>query len=343
MNSSAKASSDAAGWLLELAIRLLPARRGEWGRAMQAELDHLDEAVARRRFAVGCLRVAISRPPMIRAILLVAVSLAVLSVAMVWASGIADPGVRTEAIVLVTILALCSGLGLGIGRLGPVGEGRSAHWVRGVGYAAVGILALSFVGSNRFPLGQPHADPGGWWIAALAVTSYLVTAMVATASTSPLRAAVLTRSSLIGCSAASAWWMAMLLIPAVRVQHVGGVLCVLVAMLVAGLCAVRRPESATQGLLGALLSGTASCMLIFIAAVGTYAIVPGMVPDVAGQLGGGLTAADRVMINRIESTDPYVVQLLLGALLGAVLIVVLISVSVRADAGGERELRTSIS
>ena len=211
----------------------------------------------------------------------------------------ADPGVRTEAIVLLTILALCSGLGLGIGRLGPVGEGRSAHWVRGVGYAAVGLLALSFVGSNRFPLGQPHADPGGWWIAALAVTSYLVTAMVATASTSPLRAAVLTRSSLIGCSAASAWWIAMLLIPAVRVQHVWGVLCVLVAMLVAGLWAVRRPESATQGLLGALLSGTASCMLIFIAAVGTYAIVPGMVPDVAGQLGGGLTAADRVMINRI--------------------------------------------
>jgi hypothetical protein len=113
MNSSTKASSDAAGWLLELAIRLLPARRGEWGRAMQAELDHLDEAVARRRFAVGCLRVAISRPPMIRAILLVAVSLAVLSVAMVWASGIADPGVRTEAIVLVTILALAADWGSG--------------------------------------------------------------------------------------------------------------------------------------------------------------------------------------------------------------------------------------
>lgn len=343
MNKPTNSSSDVAGRLLALAIWLLPAHRREWGRAMQAELDHLDESAARRRFALGCLRVAFGRRATFRAILLVALSLTVLGVALVWASGIADPGVRAEAMVLVLILALCSGLGLGIGWFGPVAEGRSAHWVRGVGYATVGTIALFFIGSNRFPLGEPHADPAGWWIAALAVTSYLVTTMVTTARISPMHVAALTRSSVVGCGVASAWWIAMLFIPAVREQHVWGVLSVPAAMLAAGVLAARRPDSAAQGLFGALLSGTVSCMLIFIAAVGTYAIVPGLVPDVAGHLGDGLTAADRVSTNRIESTDPYIVQLLLGALLGTALCVVLIRIMVGAGGTGQRPRRAGRS
>ena len=316
MTRSTDASADMARRLLALAIRMLPAHRREWGRAMQAELDHLDKPAARRRFALGCLRVAVGRRATLRAVLFLTVALAGLGMALVWATGIADPGVRAEAVVLVVILALCGGLGLGAGWFGPVGKVRSAHWVRAIGSATVGVIALFFIGSNRFPLGEQHADPGGWWIAGLAVTSYLVTTMVVTTHTSPVRAAVLTRSLLLGCGVACTWWTAMLVIPAVRAQHEWAALAVLAAMLVAGGLAASKHDSAVQGLFAVLLSGIVSCMLLFVAAVVTYAVAPGLVPDVAGQLSDGLTAADRVVTNRIESTDPYIGQLLLGGAAG---------------------------
>jgi hypothetical protein len=50
---------DPAGWLLALAVWLLPAERGEWGRAMSAELSHIDRPLSRWRFAAGCLRAAL--------------------------------------------------------------------------------------------------------------------------------------------------------------------------------------------------------------------------------------------------------------------------------------------
>jgi hypothetical protein len=50
--------------LVALAARHLPPERQEWGQAMLAELDHIERRSARRRFALGCLRVAfIPQPP----------------------------------------------------------------------------------------------------------------------------------------------------------------------------------------------------------------------------------------------------------------------------------------
>ena len=58
-------------------------------------------------------------------------------------------------------------------------------------------------------------------------------------------------------------------------------------------------------------------VLIFLAAIGTYAVSPALAPDVAP---AGLAPAARAEVNRIESIDPYVGEFLLGALLAAALI-----------------------
>lgn len=54
---------DAARALLLLGVRALPPERADWGRAMLAELDHVEGARARLSFALGCQRAAIARPP----------------------------------------------------------------------------------------------------------------------------------------------------------------------------------------------------------------------------------------------------------------------------------------
>ena len=45
---------DLAVRYLELVARLLPGTRADWGRAMRAELDVIDNPAKRRRFALGC-------------------------------------------------------------------------------------------------------------------------------------------------------------------------------------------------------------------------------------------------------------------------------------------------
>ena len=50
---------DLADRYLACVVRLLPAARREWGRAMRAELAAIDDAAERRRFALGCTRVVL--------------------------------------------------------------------------------------------------------------------------------------------------------------------------------------------------------------------------------------------------------------------------------------------
>jgi len=48
--------------LLTIAVRRMPAERGEWGAAMLAELAQLQHPFTRWRFALGCARVALFPP-----------------------------------------------------------------------------------------------------------------------------------------------------------------------------------------------------------------------------------------------------------------------------------------
>ena len=53
---------DLSSRVLAAAVRLLPADRAQWGRAMVAELSHLHGRIARRRFVAGCLRAILLAP-----------------------------------------------------------------------------------------------------------------------------------------------------------------------------------------------------------------------------------------------------------------------------------------
>jgi hypothetical protein len=53
----------ASGRYLDLVVRLLPASRSEWGRAMQGELATIERPSERWLFALGCTRVALARRP----------------------------------------------------------------------------------------------------------------------------------------------------------------------------------------------------------------------------------------------------------------------------------------
>jgi hypothetical protein len=61
--------------------------------------------------------------------------------------------------------------------------------------------------------------------------------------------------------------------------------------------------------------GFATCLAVFVVAAGTYAALPRLAPDIAPA-----NATNPLLENQIESTDPYVGELLLGALLGVALI-----------------------
>ena len=113
----------------------------------------------------------------------------------------------------------------------------------------------------------------------------------------------------------------MLLVPSVRANPVWALLTVLTAIL-SGLLMPRSPGSArSPAPITGLTAGVATCMLIFVAVIGTYSAFPRLAPDVAGPTdAGGLTPAARAQTNQTESQDPYVAELLLGALLSATLV-----------------------
>lgn len=74
----------AAGRLLGWAVRVLPAGRQEWGRAMQAELAQVEPGSARRKFALSCLRASLIQPWLIGAVGCRLLMLGVIAGAVAW-------------------------------------------------------------------------------------------------------------------------------------------------------------------------------------------------------------------------------------------------------------------
>ena len=101
------------------------------------------------------------------------------------------------------------------------------------------------------------------------------------------------------------WWIGILTSETVR-AHPQWALGVLLACLLA---AVWR-----GGIITALGTAFATSLLVFVLAVGSYTVLPQLSPPVSPA-----NVADPVLENQIESTDPYVAELLLAALFGLVL------------------------
>src|SRR5215210_6509694 len=101
---------------------------------MLSELAALEDARARRRFALGCVRAVLSDLAVLRSLALDASVLAFGAVCIALAAGIESRGVRAETFALVAVLALVACAG----RRAGVAEGRAARVLRSGGHAGVG-------------------------------------------------------------------------------------------------------------------------------------------------------------------------------------------------------------
>jgi hypothetical protein len=294
---------DPADPILALVVRALPPHRREWGRAMRSELAVLTERRARLTFVGGCARATIISWPAARAVMAYACVLAFAVVTLRQAAALSSVGVRVEASLLVGAIVVLAWLGRRTGPVGPVDTTWSARGVRLVGYLVVmaTVAALFTMGTN---------DPEGWWLAALAVGLYLVSLLRLTAH--PTTGALsLPTAAMLTLAGLAVWWTLALLFPAVRAVPA---ITFLVALVVAAV-GTKLGAGTLRGVFTGLVAAAALLLLTFLAAVLTYQVAPGLVPDIAPAT---LDAATRAQTNQIESIDPYVADFLIGAILAIV-------------------------
>lgn len=160
---------------------------------------------------------------------------------------------------------------------------RPAAWLRLAMFALVAsVPALLFSGPGH------GADPTGLVIVGVVTITCLVAVAHAEPSVSALAGGLI-------------WWAALLLSATVR-AHPEWALAVIAVAAVAG----RRRAVSTAFV---------TCLAIFVVSVGTYAALPRLAPNVVPA-----NVTDPVVENQIESTDPYVGELLLAALFGIVVV-----------------------
>lgn len=307
---------DLSARALAVVVRLLPSRRSEWGRAMRAELASLDDVGARRRYTLGCVRAVLSDRTAMRTVALRVVALTFGVVALAFAISIHGVGVRIETIVFVLAFGVLAWSGRRSGPLGPIADHPPARRIRAAGYVVLGAYILPALAS--FAAASPQHDQSGVWMFYVALSLYLASVLLVTAQRTAARPRTLHLMAVITVAGLAAWWVPMLLDASVR-AHPSWALLSVVGTITLGLViatALRWPSG--QAALAALAAGVAVCLLIFLAAQSTYGVDPRLVPDL-GHV-PGMTAAGEVEQNRAEAVDPYVAELLLGAVLGAALV-----------------------
>ncbi|MGJ6965894.1 hypothetical protein ACSDR0_28695 [Streptosporangium sp. G11] len=154
------AGLDGPGRLVAVAAAVLPAERRDWGRAMSAELAHIAEPGARRRFALGCVAATLSSPHIARGRVPFAVAAAAAGVA----AGYALPGLRVFAVtfaVLAGVVALVT--------RPPAGAGAGAV-VTLAGVVGCVCLAAYALAAYRIPAGEMTVTASVQFAVALAVS-----------------------------------------------------------------------------------------------------------------------------------------------------------------------------
>ena len=149
---------DGSARLLAGAVRLLPASRRDWGRAMLAELDGIRAARERWGFALGCCCAVLSRPAVLRRLCRWTVAIGAPAVAVVLAGGIGFAAGRDGMLLMLALLAGAGWLVRRPARFRHVAVSRAARVVLAGGYAVVAAKAfLEIQGLRHVPLGYVDA------------------------------------------------------------------------------------------------------------------------------------------------------------------------------------------
>jgi hypothetical protein len=312
----ATAPADRAGRLLARAVRLLPDGQQDWGVVMRAELAALGPGRARWRFALGCARVAATRPAAIRAgvnTLLVAAA-AALGVSL--ALGIADARLRAETVALLALLVAACWAGR---RFAPI-AGRAAGTVRAGGYTLIGAFAVLLTNSFRlWPQQDTHDSVStAMPIYTVVVAVYMLALLAATRSRWPLDGQALATATGTGALGALAWLVIVLIRPPVPTDSAGAVVLVIAT---ASLAAALTGGRTQQRLPAALSAGAGAALLIVVLANGLLQLAHHWVPDTLSRMAPpDMTAAQRLSANENQAQDPYIGVMFLGLLLAMALI-----------------------
>jgi hypothetical protein len=299
---------DLPGRVLAAAVRALPADRGEWGAAMQAELATVAARSDRWAYARAAVRVATTRNPALRAGLHLAAVLATLAAVLAWAATVDYPPLLWGLDTVVAVLAAVCWQARRAVMLGPVGTDSTAWLLRAGGYlTAAAIAAVAVARTHRT---VPGADDGTL-VLAVAGASYVIA--VATVCVRRSAATPRVRATGAGCGlAAAAVWLATTVLAPPIPPTTGW------AVVLAGLAAVAaatmnsgRHGTPRRGLLAGLLAAAGASALIFsavclLATYGSDSLIPAVTPHAL--------PANRISESRIEIVDPYILILVLGTL-----------------------------
>ena len=310
------ASKDTAGWLLATAVWLLPAGRREWGRAMQAELAAIGPRRDRRRFAVGCTRMAMTQPAMIGTVGYPLLTVAAL-VAVVTLTGPIDyPPLHAGLIGLVAVLVTVSWLGRQLRLLGPVGDGRAARMLRAGGCLLIAAMVSGVVLRFRSATDNlPEKASVGVPAYTVVLTIYLLGFVIMTARRSAATGPALAIGGASGVAAGAVWSVLVLVHPPVPDSALPAVAVIGAAAGVTALITAWGRGSGETACLAAACTGTVAALLIVLVTHAAVTVGPvGWVPPLAPV---ALTTTDQLAQSRIEAEDPYVAVLLLGCLLAA--------------------------
>jgi WD40 repeat protein len=280
------AGRDPAGWLLDLAIRLLPARRRDWGQAMRADFACIASPSERWRFALGCARVALWQGPVLRVVGCVAAQGA--AVALAISSGIGGL-FRTEVLALVLVappLLWRIGRGSGDLRLGPSRAARAGRWV---GYGLIGSCALVAIGLIAADIESRSDGPGAaaLWLGVvlLALAVHTRDVLAVTSAESRVSSAVMTSGAGFGAGAGVAAWALLPFGQSLSVHgrwlaavYPGAFAMALVgAPAAAAMLAARRSRSFRPGLHAGGCAGLVAGQVLFIVGVGAVWLHPELV------------------------------------------------------------------
>lgn len=298
--------------VLAVAVRLLPAARRDWGRAMRAESAVIEPGRERWGYAMGCLRVVLAQPAVLRAIGYPMLAVAILGAVLRWSGGIAYAPLRWGVVAVVALLLGVAWWGRRPGVLGPVGLGRPARSVRAGGCLLVGGMTAAFasaVGTHGPPDEQARAAVP---LFAILLTSYLVGFLALTAHRTAATGRALVTAVAAAFAAAGIWLALQFAFPPLP-ANIGGSLMAMTLAIVAVLLAAAKPGSgARDAVLAALCVSLLTPLLVFVgvalaSSYGPAWLIPDLVP-------AALSPADDLANSRIEIQDPYVAMLFLACL-----------------------------
>lgn len=296
--------------LLAAAVRVLPARQRDWGRAMEAELASITDRSDRWSFARGCAWAATAEFHLLRGVVHLLVVLGTLGALLAWIAAVDSRPVAAILYSIVPVLAAVCWSARRAGMFGPAGNGLVAGLLRAGGYLIAATIVAAAI-AHAYPATLEAADQGS---GVLMLTTVAASLLIGVVSVTARRSATTLRVIITGVGsglAATLTWLVIMLIAPPIPPSAGWALGVTAGAAIVGVLANARPVDTTaRCLLGGLIAITSAMLFIFatvlvMAQWGPDWLIPAITPHAL--------PADRVSESRVEIVDPYVLILVLGA------------------------------